>query len=62
MSAREGDTPFGSKVKRGMFRTVSQLYKVCCFVDVHTPGHASLLLLPWCVILSTSSHPVNVLV
>lgn len=43
MNATQSETPFGSKVRKGMFRTVSQLYKVsgrkpfffpakcCCF-------------------------------
>ena len=29
MNAAQSETPFGSKVRKGMFRTVSQLYKVC---------------------------------
>ena len=29
MNATQSETPFGSKVRKGMFRTVSQLYKVC---------------------------------
>lgn len=28
MNAAQSETPFGSKVRKGMFRTVSQLYKV----------------------------------
>lgn len=28
MNATQSETPFGSKVRKGMFRTVSQLYKV----------------------------------
>lgn len=39
MNAAQSETPFGSKVRKGMFRTVSQLYKVCekseLFPDLH---------------------------
>ena len=33
MNAAQSETPFGSKVRKGMFRTVSQLYKVCEKLD-----------------------------
>lgn len=32
MNAAQSETPFGSKVRKGMFRTVSQLYKVTEFL------------------------------
>ena len=33
-AAGASESPFGSKVRKGMFRTVGQLYKVCCLIDV----------------------------
>lgn len=35
MNAAQSETPFGSKVRKGMFRTVSQLYKVCVRSWIH---------------------------
>ena len=47
MNAAQSETPFGSKVRKGMFRTVSQLYKVTEFLPCILKFHSDIYILLW---------------
>ena len=55
MNAAQSETPFGSKVRKGMFRTVSQLYKVTEFLPCIKNFHSDIL---YPFVASLYHHPL----